>query len=459
MRLLMLGFNHRTAPLELREALAFDPGQAASAIRELRQAYPASECALISTCNRTELYLARPIHDPPTIEHLRDFVIQQTGADADAVHAASIHREQEEAATHLFRVSSGLDSMVLGEPQVLGQVKRAYELADECGAVGPILHRLFHGAITASKSVRRQTGIDQGQTSVSSVAVSFAKNIFDHFSDKTVLAIGAGEMVKSALASLRRENPKRLLLINRTQQRAIDLANQIELTGSDHGARAWEDMDSLLVKSDIVVSCTGSTEPILTEQRFRPLLKKRRGRPLFMLDLAVPRDLDPKIGALRNVYLYNLDDLQRTVQATESDRRELVQEAESLLKTHIERCMGEIRHRDVGRLVKQLRQRLHDIAEQEQGRTAKKLASLNGKSTEQAVEDLIAQHNHRLVNKILHLPLSQLDRSDPDAALGFYAAALRRLFDLQDQPDMPPEEPAAAPQDEPAERENHGNST
>ena len=348
MRLLMLGFNHRTAPLELREALAFDNDRAAQAIRDLREAYPASECALISTCNRTEFYLARPIHDPPTIEDLRDFVMQQTGVEGDAVRSASIHREQDEAATHLFHVSAGLDSMVLGEPQVLGQVKRAYELADDCEAIGPVLHRLFQGAITASKSVRRKTGIDQGRTSVSSVAVAFAKNIFDHFGDKTVLAIGAGEMVKAALASLRRENPNRLLLINRTHQRAIDLASQLELTGSDHGARAWEDMDGLLVEADIVVSCTGATEPILTADRFRPLLKKRRGRPLFMLDLAVPRDLDPAIGAFRNVYLYNLDDLQKAVEETASGRRELVMECEELLKGHIDRCMGEIRHRDVG---------------------------------------------------------------------------------------------------------------
>ncbi|MFK7789887.1 MAG: glutamyl-tRNA reductase [Phycisphaeraceae bacterium] len=440
MRLLMLGFNHRTAPLELREALAFDNERAAAALRELRQAYPTSEFALISTCNRTEFYVARPAHNPPTTEQLRDFITQHTEAEPDALQAASIHREQEEAATHLFRVTAGLDSMVLGEPQVLGQVKRAYELAGDCDAVGPVLHRLFQGAITASKSVRRQTGIDQGRTSVSSVAVAFAKNIFDHFGDKTVLAIGAGEMIKASLASLRRENPKRLLLINRTQQRATDLANQLELTGSDHGARSWDDMDALLVEADIVVSCTGATEPIVSEERFKPLLKKRRGRPLFMLDLAVPRDLDPKIGSLRNVYLYNLDDLQQSVQATESDRRDLVKDAEELLRGHIDRCMGEIRHRDVGRLVKQLRQRLHDIAEEEQGRTAKKIASLNGDSTEQAVEDLLAQHNHRLVNKILHLPLSQLDRSDPDAKMGFYAAALRRLFDLKDQSDMPAED-------------------
>jgi glutamyl-tRNA reductase len=343
---------------------------------------------------------------------------------------------------------------VLGEPQVLGQVKRAYELADGCGAVGPVLHRLFQGAITASKNVRRQTGIDQGRTSVSSVAVAFAKNIFDHFGDKTVLAIGAGEMIKASLASLRRETPKRLLLINRTHQRAIDLAKQLELTGSDHGARAWDDMDALLVEADIVVSCTGATDPIVTEEHFKPLLKKRRGRPLFMLDLAVPRDLDPTIGSLRNVFLYNLDDLQQAVEATASGRKELVAEAEGLLRGHIDRCMGEIRHRDVGRLVKQLRQRLHDIAQEEQGRTAKKLASLNGKSTEEAVEDLLAQHNHRLVNKILHLPLSQLDRSDPDASMGFYAAALRRLFDLQDQPDMSPESASEPPTDGTTETES-----
>lgn len=436
MRLLMLGFNHRTAPLELREALAFDNERAAKAIDSLRAVHRTSECVMISTCNRTELYLARPIHDAPTIEQLRGFIAEHTGVDAERIRTSSIHREQEEAATHLFRVSAGLDSMVLGEPQILGQVKRAYEHADALGAVGPVLHRLFQGALTAAKAVRNKTGIDRGRTSVSSVAVAFARNIFDHFDDKTVLAIGAGEMMKAAMASLSREQPKKLLVINRTLQRAVDLSQRLNLTGVDHGARAWEDMDKLLIEADIVVSCTGSNDPIVVEERFKPLLKKRRGRPLFMLDLAVPRDIDPAIGSLRNVYLYNLDDLQQAVKATETDRQELASRCESLLQPHIDRCMGEIRHRDVGRLVKQLRERLHDIAEEEQGRTTRKLAALNGHTSEQALEDLLKQHNHRLVNKILHLPLSQLDRSDPDAPLGFYAAALRRLFDLQDQPDM-----------------------
>lgn len=439
MRLMMLGFNHRTAPLELREALAFDPDQARQALADLRDRYATSEAVLLSTCNRTELYLARPIHDAPSVEELRGYITDRTRAQADKVRAASIHREQEEAATHLFRVSAGLDSMVLGEPQVLGQVKRAYELADEHGAVGPVLHRLFQGAIASAKNIRTQTGIDQGRTSVSSVAVTFAKNIFDHFNDKTVLAIGAGEMVKAALASLRREEPGRLLVVNRTHQRAIDLAQSLQLTGEGQGARAWEDLATLLVEADIVVSCTGATEPILTEQRFRPLLKKRRGRPLFMLDLALPRDIDPAIGSLRNVYLYNLDDLQRAVEETESGRREMVEQCESLLQTHVANTMGEIRHRDLGRLVKQLRDRLNDIAQDEQARTAKKLAALNGQSTPQGMEQLLTQHNHRLVNKILHLPLSQLDRSDPDAPLGFYATALRRLFDLHDPADMPAE--------------------
>lgn len=437
MRMLMLGFNHRTAPLELREALAFDNDKAGEAIRQLRAHHPASECVVLSTCNRTEFYLARPTHDPPSIEQLRAFLADATGVHADTVRAASIHREQEEAATHLFRVTAGLDSMVLGEPQILGQVKRAYELADQHGAVGPVLHRLFQGAITASKNIRNQTGIDQGRTSVSSVAVAFARNIFDHFNDKTVLAIGAGEMIKAALASLQRENPQRLLLVNRTYERATELAKVLGLVGNDHGARAWEDLDTLLVEADIVVSCTAASEPLITEDRFKPLLRMRRGRPLFILDLAVPRDIDPKIGSMRNTYLYNLDDLQQAVKATESDRIEIAAQCEGLLKTHVDRCMGEIQHRDVGRLVKQLRERLHDIAKEEQGRTTKKLVALNGQTTEQGIEDLLAQHNHRLVNKILHMPLSQLDRSDPDAPLGFYAAALRRLFDLHDQPDMP----------------------
>jgi glutamyl-tRNA reductase len=436
MRLLMLGFNHRTAPLELREALAFDHDKAAAAIDDLRRLHPASECVLLSTCNRTELYIARPIHDPPTIDDLRRFVAEHTGVALQTVRSASIHREQDQAATHLFRVSVGLDSMVLGEPQILGQVKRAYERASERDAVGPILHRLFQGAITAAKQARTQTGIDQGRTSVSSVAVAFARNIFDHFNDKAVLAIGAGEMVKAALASLQREQPGRLMLVNRTHQRAIDLANALGIAGEQHGARAWDDLDRLLVEADIVVSCTGATQPIVTGERFKPLLKKRRGRPLFLLDLAVPRDIDPAVGAMRNVYLYNLDDLQRAVKATEQDRQELVARCEGLLQEHVDRCMGDIRHRDVGRLVKQLRERLHDIAKEEHGRTARKLAALNGEATPDGLQDLLEQHNHRLVNKILHLPLSQLDRRDPEANLGFYAAALRRLFDLQDQSDM-----------------------
>lgn len=441
MRLLMLGFNHRTAPLELREALAFDPTKAAEAIDRLRAIYPTCECAMLSTCNRTEIYLARPIHDPPTIDDLRAFIAQHTGVAADTVTTASIHREQEPAALHLFRVCTGLDSMVLGEPQILGQTKRAYEAADRQGAVGPVLHRLFQGALTAAKQARAQTGIDQGRTSVSSVAVDFAGNIFDHFQDKTVLAIGAGEMIKSSVTHLKAVNPGKLWIVNRSLENATALADKLALAGPGRGARAWEDLDKLLVEADIVVSCTAASEPILTAARFKPLLKPRRSRPLFMIDMAVPRDIDPTIGAMNNVYLYNLDDLQCAVQATTQNRLELASDCETILKQHAQRCMGEIRHRDVGRLVKQLKTRLTDIAEAEHDRTARKLASLNGSAEPDQLQDLLQQHNHRLINKILHLPLSQLDRSDPDASLGFYAAALRRLFDLQDEADMPTEQP------------------
>lgn len=438
MRILLLGLNHRTAPIELREKLAMSDDALGALHGELSRRYPTAEHVVLSTCNRFECYIARPSEDAPAIDELRALLAERTGVPLEQLTAASIHREQEEALRHLFRVGAGLDSMVVGEPQVLGQVKRAYDVAVSHESVGPVLHRVFQEALAAAKRVRTATGIGSGRVSVGSVAVDFARQVFEAFTDKTILGIGAGEMAKTTLRHLLDLRPHRLWLTNRSPQRAVELAGALGLAGDAGGPRHWEELDELLVEADVVLTSTGAAEPIVTVERFKPLARRRRNRPLFIIDMAVPRDVAPEVGAMSNVYLYNIDDLQTVMDAGADQRRDQVAECEAQLNEAVAACMRQVRHRDVGHLIRLLRQRLHDLGELEQQRTQRKLQSVADPETAEAINELLDEHTRRLVNKILHLPLSQLDQKhgEVEVPLGFYAAALRRLFDL-DEHDMP----------------------
>jgi glutamyl-tRNA reductase len=449
MRLLMVGINHRTAPVEVRERLALAGERLVATLALIRSRHPECECVILSTCNRTEVYVARPTHAAPTADDLRSLLAGAGGVTASVIEAAAIQREQEPAVQHLFRVCCGLDSMVLGEPQVLGQVKRAYEAANACGAVGPTLHRVFQQAVASAKRLRTATGIDTGRVSVASVAVDFARQVFEDFADKTIVGVGAGDMAKAMLVHLARLNPGRLWVVNRSPERSAALAASLQLTGGSGGARPWEELDELLVEADVVLTSTGATEPVITASRFRPLLRRRRNRPLFFVDIGMPRDVEPAVGGLTNVYLYNLDDLQRVVSQSLGQRRDEVQRCESALHEAAAACYRQVQHHDVSQLIRELRHRLHDIGRAEQQRTARKLAAMGlaGDDAE-ALRRAIDEHTHRVVNKILHLPLSQLDHKDPDAPLAFYAAALRRLFQIDD--DAPP--PADQPEDAQAQR-------
>ncbi|HEX7009859.1 MAG TPA: glutamyl-tRNA reductase [Phycisphaeraceae bacterium] len=435
MRIVLVGINHRTAPVELRERLALAQDERPAVLDELRRRYPSAEGVLLSTCNRTELYVARPVHEPPSADELRHFLAWCGRIDPpDLLSAISIHREQEQAVHHLFRVCCGLDSLVLGEPQILGQVKRAYEQAVNQGVVGPVLHRVFQQALAAAKQVRTRTGIGAGRVSVGSVAVDFARQVFEDFTDKTVLGIGAGEMAKAAMKHLLGVSPQRLWVVSRSLDRAAALAQSLGLTAPQGGARPWEDLDQAIVEADIIITGTGSREPVLSHERLKPLQKQRRNRPLFIIDIAVPRDVDPQVGSLNNVYLYNIDDLIAVADQGLQQRRQQAQQCETYLNSAVAECMRQIQHRDIGRLVRQLRQRLHELGRLEQQRTSRKLQSLAGGPSNPAMEALLEEHTHRLINKILHLPLSQLDRAPSAAALGFHAAALRKLFALEDTP-------------------------
>jgi len=397
---------------------------------------------IVSTCNRFELYTARPIHGKPTGDDLLTFLSERFGVPMGQIASASIHREQDQAVAHLFRVCCGLDSMVLGEPQVLGQVKRAYQTAAEGGTAGPVLHRVFQQAMATAKQARTETGIDAGRVSVGSVAVDLVRQVFADFADKTVLGIGAGEIAKLTLRHMMDLNPRRLWLVNRTAQRATDLAEAIHLPATVCGARPWEQLDELLTEADIVVTCTAAPEPILTPQRFKPILKRRRYRPLFVIDLAMPRDASPQLGSMTNLYLYNIDDLQSVVANSLGQRNEQAQACERHLAEAVTACMSQITHADLGQLIQKLRDKLNEIGRDERERTLKKLGQ---HPDPQVLDDALGEHTHRLINKILHMPLSQLNQHHSDAPLGFYAAALRRLFNLDEEtrpepgPDEPPE--------------------
>lgn len=442
MRIMMVGLNHRTASVNLREQLAVAGDDVPATLRELSERFPGIEAALISTCNRTELYVARPAEQAPGAAELRQFLSEQADVDPEALTPATIHREQGPAAQHLFAVAGGLDSMVVGEPQILGQVKRAYEAAAEAETVGSILHQLFQQAIATGKAVRRDTAIGEGNLSVGSVAVDFARQIFDALTDKEVLSIGIGEMTKPMLRHLLGQSPRKLWLVNRTTSQASALARQLALPDTQGGAQPWDQLNELLVQSDIVLTATGAAEPIITHEHLKPLLRRRRNRPLFIIDIALPRDVDQSVGALNNVFLYNIDDLQSAIHANRDHRGQAVQACQQQVNDAAAACMAQIQHQDLGYLVRHLRQQLHAIGQQEQQRTNRKLAAHAQSGDPDKLSDIVNEHTHRVINKILHLPLSQLDNRDADAPLGFYAAALRRLFQLDDTQQTEQHDPA-----------------
>ncbi|QQE11765.1 glutamyl-tRNA reductase [Planctomycetota bacterium] len=437
MRVIMFGINHRTAPLEIREKLSSSGDSLSTDLNLLKSKYPKAEIVLVSTCNRTEYYFARPSHDDPQLDDLRTYLAEHKQIPLEQLTAASIHREQQAAIQHLLHVAAGLDSMVLGETEILGQIKRSYETATHLNTVGPILHSIFQQSLAAAKQVRSQTGIDSGRLSIGSVAVDFARQIFANFKDKNVLAIGAGEIAKVTLTHIKQLKPKSICIVNRSIDNATKLAESLHLPASSNPVRNWEELDEMLVTADIVISSTASPTPILQLDSFRPTLKRRRNRPLFLLDLAVPRDIDQAIGSLTNVYLYNVDDLQSVIADTHEQRAEHIETCELYLEQVAKTCMAQINNRDIGQLVKQLRHRLHDIGLLETQRTINKLNAAYPHEENSEAQRLLDEHTHRLINKILHLPLSQLDHNDPDAPLGFYASALRRLFDLESSSTSP----------------------
>ncbi|HZZ42768.1 MAG TPA: glutamyl-tRNA reductase [Tepidisphaeraceae bacterium] len=437
-RLLLLGLNHSTAPLDVREKLAFNDSQRRSAMLAFKEQFPESEAVLISTCNRVELYTARAVHGHPRPEEMIAFLAQFHGIDPAQFQPHLYEKSNIDVVRHLFSVASSLDSMVLGETQIIGQVREAYDLARELQSAGPMLHPLFQRAIAVGKQVMTQTPLAEGRLSVASVAVDYARQIFDHFNDKTVLSIGAGEMAQLTLQHFQNLRPGRLLVCNRDPAKADALAK--EFTGQPV---AFDRLPEWLVQADIVISSTGSPHPILTRSHFDGLLKLRRYRPIFLIDIALPRDIDPSIAALEHVYLYNLDDLQKVVRGTQDQRRGAIDSASLIVDREVREFAVWHRQREVGPVIERLYSRYHRIAQDELSRTLKKLPDLSPEDRAQ-VEELA----RRLVNKLLNDPVQTLRQGAADephaGPTGPYLHAMEKLFKLtepDDEHDQTPPQP------------------
>jgi glutamyl-tRNA reductase len=424
MKLQVVGCSHRYSSLAARERLAFSPAQAGEALDDLHSRFPESEAVLLSTCNRVEVYTAA--EDPalgPTQQQLVEFL-----ADFHGLHVADVfddlfERTGEDAVRHLFEVAASLDSMVLGESQIVNQVWQAYTLAQDRRTAGPLTNQIFQAARRVAKRVASETSINEKRLSIPSVAVGdFAKRIFERFDDKQVLVIGAGEMAEETLRYLRDEGARRVTLLNRNLDRAQTLAS--EWNGQ---AVPWEALDEALTAADLVVSTTGATEPVVTLARYRPIETAREQRVLFVLDLAVPRDFDPAIGECLNVYLYSIDDLEDTCRRNREERNKELPRAMNIVDEETVRFMAELHHHATGPIIKRLRSGWQQPKEDELKRLFNRLPGLTD-----AQRDEIRQSFDRLINKLLHPPLESLRDEARHGIPHALLDALKRLFQLKD---------------------------
>jgi glutamyl-tRNA reductase len=423
MMLLAAGCSHRTAPVEVREQVAFDQEQLVRALDDLAARY-GCEAAILSTCNRVELYLARPdelaaIDRDLVTEFLAEF--HQLSVAQLSPHLYE-HR-QTDAVRHLFRVVSSLDSLIVGEGQIAGQVKRAYEVAQAQGTVGPLLHALFQQAHLVAKRVRTETGIARGHVSVSSAAVDYVRQVFDHFADKTVLVIGAGKMGELTLRHLRELRLQRIWIANRNPEKARALAS-----GCAGVAVAWEQLDDCLAGADIVLSTTGAPEPIVSLERYERVQRRRTGGPVVILDIAVPRDFDPRIHDGDRTCLFNIDDLKKTRDQTLQDRLRHVRPAEAIVEEEVRRFQRHWARRSHGpviaRLTKEFEAKTQTIVQQ-------LFKRLNGRLTT-ADRSYIEGAFRLLQNQFLHGPISALAEETPEASRHTLLDALRKFFGLHE---------------------------
>ncbi len=406
MRLLAVGVDHRSAPASVREALAFDGAKHAQGLETLGRTFPGNEVVILSTCNRVEVYLGGPPETVPETEAICDFLVEFHGARSELFSAHLVSYHDEGAVGHLFRVAASLESLVLGEGQILGQVREAYRQAVERKTVGPMFHTVFQTALRVGKMVREKTGMDQGRLSVASVAVELACGVFDTFADKTVLVIGAGKMGDLTLQHLKALNPGRILITNRNQDRAEAAAARW-----DGRAIPFDDLDQALIDSDLVVSTTAAPKPIVTYEQYVRVQRARRNRLSLILDIAIPRDFDPRIGDLDQVTLYHVDDLRAQAEQNRLQRRKGVDPALLIIERETAACYALLRHQQAAGAVLQ---QLGNHADQIRQRELDNLFATRSGLTE-GDREAIACMAMRLQNQFLHHPRAAVRSAATDS--------------------------------------------
>jgi glutamyl-tRNA reductase len=419
MRLVLIGMNHKTAPIEIRERLQLACGDDAKWFPELMRLQEVQEAFYLATCNRVEV-LARVTDGDRAVSALRDFIYRHGNLDvAEMARCLYCHRDID-AVHHFFRVASSLDSLVMGEPQILGQVKDAYRMAVDHHATGIFINRLVHHAFRVAKRVRTETGIAGNAVSVSYAAVELAKKIFGDLKGKTILLIGAGEMSELAARHLLRQGVGRILITNRTYARAEAMAAMFQGTPI-----AFDHFPEALPEVDIVITSTGAPGYIVSPEMVAGALRRRLNRLLFLIDIAVPRDIDPRAGEIDNVYLYNIDHLQDVVDANRQGRMAEAEKAEGIVAEEVSAFEAWFNALEVVPTIVALRERMEGIMQSELEKSSSWMKSMNEED-----RNRVAIMAASIVNKILHGPMTGLKEEAQEKDALLYVAAIRRLFNL-----------------------------
>ncbi len=419
MALLAVGLNHKTAPVQIRERVAFAPEQLPDTLRNLASQANISEAAILSTCNRTEMLCCVDTADS---EIIIEWLRQHREFSANELNPYMYTHPEQSAVRHMLRVASGLDSLVLGEPQILGQLKDAYSTAKDAGTIGTQLSKLFEYTFSVAKQVRTDTAIGSSPVSVAFSAVSLSKQIFSDLSEHTALLIGAGETIELAARHLKESGIKRLIIANRTLAKAEALVKEVEGYAITLG-----DIPAHLAEADIVISSTASQLPILGKGAVERAIKIRKHQPILMVDIAVPRDIEEEVGELDDIYLYTVDDLQEIIDEGLRSRQEAALQAEEIIDTQVTHFMGWLRSLDAVSTIRTYRSKIDVIREAELDKAKRMLAQGNDP------EKVLTQLARGLTNKIVHTPSAQMKQAGFDGRADLLDAA-RELLDL-DTPD------------------------